>query len=157
MGKNKKEALIFTSIMCFLMVVGMSFYNVIITTGANSRLFINVAAGLIPALVVALVLDIFVVGKIAKGIAFKLVKPADPMIKKVLFISFFMVCGMVLCMSLYGTLAHYGFGGNFLGRYLKIAGLNFICALPLQLIVVGPLTRFLFTRMFPAGAPVQNA
>lgn len=157
MGKNKKEALIFTSMMCFLMVVGMSFYNVIITKGATASVFADVAAGLIPALVVALFLDIVVVGKIAKGIAFKLVKPASPMIKKVLFISFFMVCGMVLCMSLYGTLAHYGFGDNFLRHYLQTAGLNFICALPLQLIIVGPLTRFLFTRIFPAGPSMQSA
>lgn len=82
MGKNKKEALIFTSMTCFLMVVGMSFYNVIISVGATSGVFIQVAAGLLPALAVALVLDIFVVSKIAKGLAFKLLKPSDPVIKK---------------------------------------------------------------------------
>ncbi|WP_042201364.1 DUF2798 domain-containing protein [Paenibacillus camerounensis] len=157
MGKNKKEALIFTSMTCFLMVVGMSFYNVIISVGATSEVFIQVAAGLLPALAVALVLDIFVVSKIAKGLAFKLLKPSDAVIKKVLTISSFMVCGMVICMSLYGTLAHYGFGDNFLSHYLAILGLNFICALPLQLLVVGPLARFLFTRMFPAAPSTQSA
>ncbi|QSF44353.1 DUF2798 domain-containing protein [Paenibacillus tianjinensis] len=157
MGKNKKEALIFTSIMCFLMVVGMSFYNVILFNGATNKVFLEVAAGLLPALIVALFLDIVVISKIAKGLAFKLVKPSDPMIKKVLAISVFMVCGMVICMSLYGTLAHYGFGDNFLRHYLSILGLNFICALPLQLLVVGPLTRFLFTRIFPVNAAVHGA
>ncbi|CAH1212617.1 hypothetical protein PAECIP111892_03786 [Paenibacillus auburnensis] len=157
MGKNKKEALIFTSMMCFLMVVGMSFYNVILFNGATNRVFLEVAAGLLPALIVALFLDIVVISKIAKGLAFKLVKPSDPMIKKVLTISVFMVCGMVICMSLYGTLAHYGFGDNFLRHYLSTLGFNFICALPLQLLVVGPLTRFLFTRIFPVNTAVQSA
>ncbi|MDF9842823.1 MULTISPECIES: DUF2798 domain-containing protein [unclassified Paenibacillus] len=157
MGRNKKEALVFTSMMCFMMVVGMSFYNVLLFNGANSEVFIQVAIGLLPALVVALFLDIVVVSRIAKGLAFKIVKPSDPMIKKVMTISIFMVCGMVICMSLYGTLAHYGFGDNFLRHYLSILGLNFICALPLQLLVVGPLTRLLFTRMFPVTPSVQSA
>ncbi|MEK3791372.1 DUF2798 domain-containing protein [Paenibacillus sp. FSL R7-0204] len=149
MGTNKKEALIFTSMMCFCMVVFMSFYNVIISNGFNSRLFTDVAAGLLPALAVALFCDIVVVGRIAKGLAFKIVKPSAPQIRKILTISCFMVCGMVILMSLYGTLAHFGFGDNFFRHYFSILGLNFICALPLQLLVAGPLTRFLFSRMFP--------
>ncbi|WP_339220185.1 DUF2798 domain-containing protein [Paenibacillus sp. FSL H8-0332] len=149
MGRNKKEALIFTSMMCFCMVVFMSFYNVIIANGFNSRLFMDVAVGLLPALAVALFCDIVVVGRVAKGLAFKIVKPSAPQIRKVLTISCFMVCGMVILMSLYGTLAHFGFGDNFFRHYFSILGLNFICALPLQLLVAGPLTRFLFSRMFP--------
>lgn len=131
------------------MVVFMSFYNVIISNGFNSRLFTDVAAGLLPALAVALFCDIVVVGRIAKGLAFKIVKPSAPQIRKILTISCFMVCGMVILMSLYGTLAHFGFGDNFFRHYFSILGLNFICALPLQLLVAGPLTRFLFSRMFP--------
>ncbi|MEK3838091.1 DUF2798 domain-containing protein [Paenibacillus sp. FSL R7-0128] len=149
MGSNKKEALIFTSMMCFCMVVFMSFYNVIIANGFNNRLLTDVAVGLLPALAVALFCDIVVVGRIAKGLAFKIVKPSAPQIRKVLTISCFMVCGMVILMSLYGTLAHFGFGDNFFRHYFSILGLNFICALPLQLLVAGPLTRFLFSRMFP--------
>ncbi|MGN7764365.1 DUF2798 domain-containing protein [Paenibacillus sp. 22594] len=152
MGKNKKEALIFTAIMCTLMVLFMSIYNVVLSTGWTSSVIAEVAIGFVPALIVGLFMDVVVVSRIAKGIAFKLVKPTDPTIKKVLTISFFMVCGMVLCMSLYGTLAHYGLSGNFFAHYFSTVGLNFICALPLQLIVVGPLTRFLFMRIFPVPA-----
>lgn len=150
MGKNKKEAFIFTAMMCTLMVLGMSIYNVVLFTGWTSSAIIEVAVGFVPALIVGLFLDVVVVSRIAKGIASRLIKPADPVVKKVLTISFFMVCGMVLCMSLYGTLTHYGFSGNFLAHYFSTAGLNFICALPLQLMIVGPLTRFLFMRLFTA-------
>lgn len=156
MGRNKKEALIFTSMMCFCMVVFMSFYNVIIANGFNSRLFMDVAVGLLPALAVALFCDIVVVSRIAKGLAFKIVKPSAPQIRKILTISCFMVCSMVILMSLYGTLAHFGFGDNFFRHYFSILGLNFICALPLQLLVAGPLTRFLFSRMFPVRTAAPN-
>ncbi|WP_019912587.1 DUF2798 domain-containing protein [Paenibacillus sp. HW567] len=153
MGKNKKEAFIFTAIMCTLMVLGMSIYNVVLFSGWSSRVIIEVATGFVPALLVGLLLDVVVVSRLAKGIALRLLKPTDPVVKKILTISFFMVCGMVLCMSLYGTLTHYGFSGNFLAHYFSTAGLNFICALPLQLIVVGPLTRFLFMRIFTVQNP----
>jgi preprotein translocase subunit SecE len=157
MGSNKKETLIFTSLMCLFMVVFMSFYNVILSSGLSDKLLVHVAAGLLPALVVALFCDIVIVSKIAKGLAFKIVKPSAPMIRKVLTISCFMVCGMVILMSLYGTLAHFGFGNNFFRHYFSTLGLNFICALPLQLLIVGPLTRFLFTRMFPVQTAPQSA
>lgn len=157
MGSNKKEALIFTSLMCLFMVVFMSFYNVIIANGFNSRLFADVAIGLLPALAVALFCDIVVVSRMAKGLAFKIVKPSAPVIRKILTISCLMVCGMVILMSLYGTLAHFGFSDNFFRHYFSTLGLNFICALPLQLIVVGPLTRYLFTRIFPVQTAPHSA
>lgn len=156
MGSNKKEALIFTSMMCFCMVVFMSFYNVIIASGFNNRLLADVAAGLLPALAVALFCDIVLVSRAAKGLAFKIVKPSAPKVQKVLTISCFMVCGMVILMSLYGTLAHFGFADNFFRHYFSVLGLNFICALPLQLLVAGPLTRFLFSRMFPVRTAASS-
>ncbi|WP_151737054.1 DUF2798 domain-containing protein [Paenibacillus tengchongensis] len=156
MGRNKKEALIFTSIMCVFMVFGMSVYNVVIFSGLTRSLLGDVLSTLLPALAVALVCDIFIVGKLAKGAAGKWLKPDAPVIRKVLTISCLMVCGMVLCMSLYGTLAHYGLAGNFISHYLTTAGLNFICALPLQLLIVGPLTRFLFTKLFPPDPAISH-
>lgn len=156
MGRNKKESLIFTSMMCVLMVFGMSVYNVMIFSGLTRSLLGDVLATLLPALAVALVCDIFIVGRLAKGATGKWLKPDAPVIQKVLTISCLMVCGMVLCMSLYGTLAHYGFTGNFIGHYLKTAGLNIICALPLQLLVVGPLTRLLFSKLFPPHSAVSH-
>lgn len=155
MGRNKKEALVFTSIMCFWMVLVMCFYNVALSTGFTPAIFKEAAAAFLPALAVALVLDIFLVGKIAKGLAFKLLKPNAHPVQKVLLISTFMVCGMALCMSLFGTLMHQGFSLDLPLRWLKTYGLNLLAALPLQLLIVGPLTRFIFTRLYlsknPAG------
>ncbi|MCL6604420.1 MAG: DUF2798 domain-containing protein [Paenibacillus sp.] len=150
MGNNKKEALIFTTIMCALMVLGMSIYNMILLEGLSSSLFKNVAIGYLPAFIIALILDVFIVGKIAKGIAHRLVKDTDPMYKKILLISSLMVTGMVLFMSFYGAVIHVGFTADLPMAYLSAVGKNFICALPLQLLLVGPLTRFIFIKVTPS-------
>lgn len=158
MGRNPKEAFVFTSIMCTLMVLVMSFYNVFLVKGWTSSLWTEAMIGFLPALAVALILDVFVVGRLAKGLANRLIGPSAPMVKKVLTISFLMVCGMASCMSLFGTLAHYGFHPDSFRHYPDTLGLNFIFALPLQLLVVGPATRFLFMRLYPAGpAPIGES
>ncbi|WP_340008076.1 DUF2798 domain-containing protein [Paenibacillus sp. FSL K6-0276] len=120
--------------------------------GLVSTLVKDVIIGYIPAFIVAFILDVFVVGKVAKEIAHKLVKENDPMIKKIMFISFFMVTGMVLFMSFYGAVLHVGFSSELTMAYLSAIGKNFIVALPLQIILVGPLTRFIFVKITPATA-----
>lgn len=69
MPTNKKEGIIFTVIMCSLMVIGMSTYNLFLHGNLNlSELLI----GFIPGFIVAFILDVFIVGVVAKKIAFKL-------------------------------------------------------------------------------------
>lgn len=152
MGRNKKEAILFTFIMCALMVLGMSIYNVVLMEGWSGSVIKDVLIGYLPAFIVAFILDVFVVGKVAKGIAYKLVKDNDPMIKKIMLISFFMVTGMVLFMSFYGAVLHVGFSAELPIAYLSAIGKNFIFALPLQIILVGPLTRFIFVKITPAAS-----
>ena len=71
MPKMKKETMIFTLLMCLLMVTGMSSYNLIIHGGWNQDFIRNLLGGLIPGFIVALVLDLWVVGPLAKRLAFK--------------------------------------------------------------------------------------
>lgn len=153
MGRNKKENFIFTLIMCALMVLGMSIYNVLLLEGLSSELFKDVLLGYVPAFIVALILDVLLVGKIAKSIAHKFIKDGDPIIKRVLLISCCMVTGMVILMSFYGAVTHVGFTAELPTAYASGLWQNFVCALPLQIILVGPLTRFIFTKLYPVTAP----
>ena len=79
---NKKEGIIFTTLMCFLMVLGMSAYNLCL-----------------------------------------------------------MVLGMVTCMSLFGVIMEQGIPDQLFSAYMNAWKMNVIAALPLQLIIVGPLSR----------------
>ncbi|WP_442956436.1 hypothetical protein [Paenibacillus sp. YIM B09110] len=73
--------------------------------------------------------------------------------KKVLVIvslAFFMVSGMVLCMSLFGlAMAYFAdqlHGNSLFQSYVSNVWHNYVIALPLQLIVMGPLVRYLFVK-----------
>ncbi len=148
MPKNKKESFVFTLMMCSLMVLVMSIYNVARIHGVSENLLIDTLKGFPLAFVVALAADWFLVGPLAKKLAFKFIKPEDAMIKKAIIISSCMVVGMVLVMSLFGSLMGVGLSANLLLVWLINIPLNFIVAYPLQILVAGPLVRFGFVRIY---------
>lgn len=125
MPKNHRESLIYTVLMCFVMVLWMSVYNVAMLQGELSFAVVQQAwLGFPIAYVFAMCCDWFFVSKIAKGFAFRfLVKPGVSSPRKmVIAVSCCMVVPMVLIMSL-----------------------------PFQLIIAGPLVRLAFRRAFPEG------
>ena len=152
MGKTKFEKTIFTLMMCFGMVLGMTIYNMILNEGFSDQFFIHLVKEFWLGFLVALILDVFVVGKLAKPLAFKIVKPDEntKQIKIILAISSCMVVGMVLCMSMYGAIVAVGFTPAALKLYPLCVLRNFVMALPLNMLVVSPLVRFLFGKMFKA-------
>lgn len=79
MPKNKRESLLFTFIMCFLMVLWMSIYNVARQQGAlNVGVLVDAWVGFPFAYVFAMLCDWFVASPFAKGFAFKrLVTPGE--------------------------------------------------------------------------------
>lgn len=102
MPHNQRESLIYTVLMCFVMVLWMSIYNVALLYG---RLDLSVLAaawlGFPFAYVFAMCCDWFLVGRLAKGVAFGfLVKPEDSDLKKVLCVSTCMVVPMVISYTL---------------------------------------------------------
>ena len=65
-----------------------------------------------------------------------------------------MVVPMVIIMSMYGAVegcVHSGAWSQLLMIWLTNIPKNFIMALPFQLIVAGPLVRFIFRSAFPEG------
>ncbi len=147
MPKTKKESFIYTVMMCAFMVFCMSIYNVGLHRGFSGELLREVVVGFPIAYVVALVCDWFIVSKPAKKIAFSIVKPQDKPLKKIVMISFCMVCGMVVLMSLYGAVEVVGFSKQLFAVWMKNIPVNFVMALPLQLLIAGPVVRFFFSKL----------
>lgn len=143
MPTNKKEGILFTTLMCFSMVLGMSIYNLILH---DSLSWGSLATGLVPGFIVAFILDVFVVGTVAKKLAFKLPINTDKKYQVIIAISSCMVIGMVIFMSLFGIVMEGGIPANLGPVYLHTVGMNFIMALPLQLLIVGPFSRFVLGR-----------
>ncbi len=155
MPQNKRESLIYTVMMCFLMVLWMSIYNAICNIGFSAEAIKEAWLGFPLAYAVALCIDLLVVARAAKGFAFRfLVKPESSKTKKILSVSCCMVIPMVILMSLYGGIKVCLMSGQWSDLILIwLTGIskNFIMALPFQLIIAGPVVRKLFRTAFPEG------
>ena len=151
MGETKLQQFVFTLMMCFFMVLGMTTYNLFLAIGPSSHFFLILFKDFWLGFFIALFLDIFIVTKAAKGLAFSIIekKNVSKLFIKVLLISSFMVTGMVLFMSFYGSVKAVGFTLEIPGVYPRIVLMNFIVALPLNLIVVNPLVRILHSSIYP--------
>ncbi|EKF50823.1 DUF2798 domain-containing protein [Lactococcus garvieae] len=152
MPKNFKEELVFTGLIAGMMVFVMTMYNVFKADGINTESWLNVAKGFPFALLVAVLLDLIIVGPVAKKIVFSYIKknnlqPSPAQIG--IFISVAMILGMVTFMSLFGILME-GLPetNGLLMLYGKTWLLNILFALPLQLLLVGPSSRFIFAKIY---------
>ncbi len=136
--------------MCLGMVIVMTFYNLLLN-GAGGPLHIKeIALELLIGFIIALLIEICIVGPCAKKIVFALPFDKSKKVNIIITMATLMVIGMVFFMSFYGMAMmylHNGLNGDsFVSMYFSIFIKNFIMAYPLQLIIMGPLVRFLFGK-----------
>ncbi|UXJ66995.1 DUF2798 domain-containing protein [Lysinibacillus fusiformis] len=150
MPTTRKESLYFGLIMCFGMVLFMTLYNFYLNDIFGQISFLGGITDFLIGFIVAIILDLYLVGPIAKKIAFKLTANTSNVLFKILTISTCMVIGMAFFMSIYGLITSYfhnGFYSNsIIKEFLSVFCRNFIVALPLQIIIMGPIVRFLFNK-----------
>lgn len=156
MPQNKRESLIYTVLMCFCMVLWMSMYNVTLHMGGFSMEVLKEGwLGFPIAYVFAMCCDWFMVFRSGEKIRIYLSGKTGRQCpeKSDLRILFHgrtdgthhvhvRCCGRMCalrCMS------------QLLMIWLTNIPKNFIMALPFQLIVAGPLVRFIFRSAFPEG------
>ena len=152
MPRTKGESIFFTAITAWMMVYVMTLYNLVLATGSftNMTLLIALKEMWVEYVIIAL-LAYFVSGHLAKICAFRVVQPGDRPIFIIFAIQIFTVIWQVTFASVLGVYHGYGFTGNFIPHYLMTYCKNFIMALPLQLIIVGPLARLIFRTVFIKG------
>ncbi|UOQ84154.1 DUF2798 domain-containing protein [Gracilibacillus salinarum] len=150
MPTNKKESIIFGTIMCFGMVAVMATYNLLMAGNIEDLTASIVLGEVMIGFIIALFLDLFIVGPLAKKVTLAIPFDKSKKIYFVLFMSLFMIIGMVFFMSMFGLAMSYISGAehdqSILSEYLHIYAMNFVVAFPLQLVVMGPLVRLIFTK-----------
>ncbi|MCR6109964.1 hypothetical protein HXA35_06365 [Bacillus sp. A301a_S52] len=150
MPTTRRESFQFGVMMCFGMVVVMSVYNLTINGLIGVVSLQAVLIQLMLSLVFAFLAEWFIVGPLARKITFSLPFTKVKKVYMILTMSVCIVTGMVLVMSFYGLVT--SIMANTLGeqpllyRYFSIVFKNLIFALPLQLLVMGPLVRFVFIK-----------
>ena len=151
MPKTKFQDVIFTIMMIIVMVYAMICYNISVSMGGLSNIVFLEALKELPIDgAIAFVVEFFIVGKVAKKIALKLVDPKKtaPIIVTVL-ISAITVAFMCPIMSFAGTLL-FNFSGveNIISTWFQTAILNLPIAFFWQILYAGPIVRFLFRKIF---------
>jgi hypothetical protein len=146
MPKNKFQDVIFTAIMATIMVYGMIVYNVALNTGeVNGTTFIAAFHELYIMAPIAFVLEFFIVGGIAKKLAFTVMKPTDRAQFITYAISICICCIMCPVMSLIATFL---FKEPSFGVWIKTWAMNFPMAVLYQMFYCGPLVRLIFRTIF---------
>lgn len=146
MPKNKFQDVVFTFIMAAIMVYGMVVYNVALNTGNVSGITFISALRELPIMVpLAFILEFFVVGKIAKALAFQVMGPDDKPQFITYAISICICCIMCPVMSLIATFL---FKEPSFGTWIKTWAFNFPMAICWQMFYCGPLVRFIFRLLF---------
>lgn len=157
MGETKFQRNMFTLMMCVCMVTGMSIYNVWLREGFTLHIFVLVAKEFFLVFAIAFALDFFIVGPLVKKVVFMKFNPHDHPLTFGLSVAISMTITMVFLMSVFGTVMQAGFTAEAFSIYPRMVMLNFIAALPLNLLIVSPLVRFVFHKVFHAAIEEDDA
>lgn len=147
MPKNKFQDVVFTLIMATIMVYGMVVYNVALNTGGVTGITFLSALHELPIMVpIAFVLEFFIVGRLAKMLAFRVMRPDDRPQFITYAISICICCIMCPVMSLAATIL---FKENkSFGTWVQTWTLNFPMAICYQMFYCGPFVRLIFRAIF---------
>ena len=131
MPRNLFQEIVFTLIMVVVMVYAMVCYNVALDMGGMRNEIFVIAFSELPMMGgIAFVLELFVVGPLAKRLAFRIVDPRrHAPIFITLAISALTVCFMCPLMSLAATLIIKQPGGEWFAVWIQTSALNFPMAL----------------------------
>ena len=152
MPKNKFQEVIFTIIMVFVMVYAMICYNIVLNTGTmTNETFLLAFHELTFMGPIAFILDFFIIGGLAKKIAFGIVDMRrDNPFHLVLAISAVSVAFMCPCMSFAATeLIKQAPASQIIPTWLQTTAMNFPMAFFWQIFYAGPFVRFIFGKLFP--------
>ena len=147
MPKNKFQDVVFTAIMATIMVYGMIVYNVALNMGGVSGETFLAALHELPIMApIAFVLEFFVVGKLARMLAFTVMRPDDRPQFITYAISICICCIMCPVMSLIATILFKD--TKTFGTFIQTCGMNFPMAILYQMFYCGPLVRLIFRCIF---------
>lgn len=144
MYSNRKEKVVFTLIMCSLMILCMSSYNIFLENGIGANYFMIILKAFVPFLFIGFLLDFFVVGKIVYRLHAHLVSEDASKFKKIIMMQLLMVTFMCVLMSTLSLIVNQGEWSHLGILILR----NYFVALFLQIFIVSPFVRLISPRIF---------
>ena len=149
MPKTTLESVVFTAITAWIMVYIMTLYNTALGMDSFTNLtFLITLKSMWVEFIYIFLCAFFISSKLAPRFAFRIVRPGDRQIVIILMIQTFTVVCQVALASILGMYHGYGFTSQFIPNYLATYCKNFIMALPVQLLIAGPIARGIFGMLF---------
>lgn len=150
MPKTKLQNVIFTLLMALVMVYALICYNIALDKGGLSNaVFLLAFHELTFMWPIAVILELFVVEKLAQKLAFRIIAPEfNEPIFIVFAISAITVCLMCPMMSLVATVLFKNPGSEIIAVWFQTTVMNFPMALFWQIFFAGPCVRFVFRMLF---------
>lgn len=150
MPKTKLQNVIFTLLMALVMVYALICYNIALDKGGLcNAVFLLAFHELTFMWPIAVILELFVVEKLAQKLAFRIIAPeSNEPIFIVLAISAITVCLMCPMMSLVATVLFKNPGSEIIAVWFQTTVMNFPMALFWQIFFAGPCVRFVFRMLF---------
>ncbi len=147
--------------MCTGMVIAMTLYNLLINGLIGQITATGILIQLVLGFVIAFLLESFIVGPVAGRIVHSLPFTRSSKLFTIVLMALFMVSGMVFFMSMYGVATAYYMnvlgGESFITAFSTTALKNFMFALPLQLLIVGPIVRYVFSTFIQTPKVVESS
>lgn len=136
--------------MALVMVYALICYNIALDKGGLSNaVFLLAFHELTFMWPIAVILELFVVEKLAQKLAFRIIAPeSNEPIFIVFAISAITVCLMCPMMSLVATVLFKNPGSEIIAVWLQTTVMNFPMALFWQIFFAGPCVRFVFRMLF---------
>ncbi|MBZ9626277.1 DUF2798 domain-containing protein [Clostridium sp. FP2] len=142
MPRNGKEGLIYGGIICSLTCIFMATMNISINMGGVSGKAIVTSLKAFPLVfIIAMILETFVVGKIAGKLVNVFSSPTDSLNAHILFRTFFTVIGMSIIMTTVGGTLASGFSLEVIKEFPISWPRNFCVVIFLELLIVQPIAR----------------
>jgi len=154
MPHSKKEGILLSLIMSLIMIYVMAALNNDVKLGTFSAASWRLALERLPlGYIVGIICDLCICTPLSRKIVAALSRPGDRELYQVFILRFCMVIFMTVCMTIFGIIASGEFGMAGVVSFFKYLPYNFTIALPIQMIIVAPLSLRLARKIAAVTTP----
>lgn len=158
MPRTKPQSIVFTAITAWLMVYFMTLYNTVLASGSfTNATFLSALQSMWVEFIIIFLCAFFLSSHAANFLTSRIIHPGYPVLARILFTQTFTVVCQVALASILGVWHAGGFNAQFIPNYLSVYCKNFVMALPLQLLLVGPVARWIFRLIYRVPNPLLQA
>jgi hypothetical protein len=146
--RNGKEGALYGAIICSLTALFMTSLSITLAVkDFNGDVAITILKIFPIMMVIAMILESVLIGRIAEKLVAKLTKPTDSFNAKILFRILFTVIGMSAIMTFIGGIVGNGFSSEIFSSWVTNWPRNFMIVLAAESLVIQPIARFAMVKL----------